>query len=151
MDLSFIKLYRKSLESSVFQNANLWQVWCYCLMRASHKETKFLFNRKEIILQAGQFITGRFKGAKDCQMNPNTFYRQLKILESLGNISINANNKNSVITIVKWAYYQGQNNIYNNKITTEEQQNNTYKNLKNKRSINEDDFKLTFTGVPVGQ
>lgn len=128
----WIKLHRKSLESAVFQNPNLWQVWSYCLMRANHKDMKILWNGNEIVLRKGQFITGRFQGSKDCNMNPNTFYLKLKTLEQLSNISINSNNKNSIITVINWASYQGQDEINNNKITTKQQQNNTDKNGKNK-------------------
>lgn len=159
--MSWVKLFRKSLDSPVFQNPNLWQVWCYCLMRANHKQSKILWNKSEIILREGEFITGRFQGAKDCNMNPNTFYLQLKTLEKLGNITISSNNKNSLVTIVNWASYQhqpendnnkkteetqnynnksndlkpinkGQNELDLNFITTKCQQNNTDKKIKNK-------------------
>ena len=104
----WIKLHRQSINSAVFCNANLWQVWCYCLMRANHESNhKFLWNGEERILQPGQFITGRFKGAKDCKMSPSTFRDQLAKLQKLKNLDTTSDNKNSLITIVKWASYQG--------------------------------------------
>lgn len=145
----FVKLYRKSLESVIFQNANLWQVWSYCLMRANHKHTEVLWNNKEIVIKAGSFITGRFEGSKDCNMNPNTFYKQLKTLENLNCIKIESKNKFSIISIINWKKYQidnnknidysienegfneGSNNFHNTKITTIEHQNNTNHNNKN--------------------
>lgn len=104
----WIKMFRKSIDSAVFCNANLWQVWCYCLMRANHESNhKFLWNGEEKTLQPGQFITGRFKGAKDCKMSPSTFRDQLAKLQKLKNLDITSDNKNSIITIVKWTSYQG--------------------------------------------
>lgn len=123
----YIKLWRKSIDSIVFQNANLWKVWCYCLMRANHKETKILFNDEEITLMPGQFVTGREKGAKDCNMNPSTFRDQILKLKKLKNLDSISDNKKSIITIVNWAYYQG-NEIYpdskpdNNPTTTRHRQ-----------------------------
>lgn len=104
----WVKLYRKSLDSSVFSNPNLWQVWTYCLMRANHRETKIVFNGEEIILLPGSFITGRFQGAKDCFMKESTFRDQLSKLEKMKNLDIKSDNKKSLITVVKWASYQGE-------------------------------------------
>lgn len=46
-------------------------------------------------------------------------------------ISINSNNKFSVVTIEKWEDYQDKKQQENSKVTTEEQQSNTNKNVKN--------------------
>ena len=102
----WIKLHRKSIESSIFGNANLWMVWTYCLMRANHKKTKILFAGEELELEAGQFITGRYQGAKDCKMKPSTFRDQLSKLKKMENLAIKSDNKKSLITIVKWGEYQ---------------------------------------------
>ena len=102
----WIKIHRKSIESAVFQNPNLWQAWTYCLMRANHKTTKILFNGEEVTLKPGQFITGRYAGAKDYNMKPSTFTYQLKKLEKLKMLNIYSNNKNSHITLVNWGVYQ---------------------------------------------
>lgn len=159
----WIKLHRKSLESSVFQNANLWQVWSYCLMRANHKEAKILFNKKEETIKAGSFITGRESGSNDCNMNPNTFYWQLKTLENLNCIKIESRNKFSVVSIVNWKEYQITNNddsdynpinkglnegeleFSNNRLTTRQQQTNTDKNNKNEKNINRRKIKNIFS------
>lgn len=151
----WIKLHRKSLESIVFQNPNLWQVWCYCLMRANHQETKKLWNQKEEVLKEGSFITGRLEGGKDCNMNPNTFYKQLKTLERINCIQIEARNKFSIVSVINWQKYQFRNNKNtdsdtinkgrnegdpknrNNRVTTKEQQNNTDKNNKNEKNKKE--------------
>jgi len=128
----FVKLFRSSLESAVFSNANLWKVWCYCLLRANYKERKILFDGEEIFLSSGQFITGRLQGANDCNMNPSTFRNQLKKLEGLTMLDINSDNKKSIITIINWSSYQDGNNkmdnSLDNKRTTKGQQMDTDKN-----------------------
>ena len=102
----WIKLHRQSLDSAVFQNANLWQVWCFCLMRANHKPNKIIWNGRESILEAGQFITGRFEGAKTCRMKPSTFRDQLVRLKSLQSLDIKSDNRNSLITVLNWNRFQ---------------------------------------------
>ena len=104
--LGWIKLHRKSIESAVFQNPNLWQVWTYCMMRANHTTQKILFNGEEVTLQPGQFITGRYAGAKDCNMKPSTFTDQLNKLKILKMLDITSDNKKSIITLVNWGVYQ---------------------------------------------
>lgn len=128
----WIKLHRKSLNSAVFSNPNLWKVFTYCLIQANyHSDHKFEFNSEEIILRPGQFICGRIQGAKDCNMKESTFYYQLRKLKSIGIINIEPNNQFSIITIIKWGYYQDSNDNYDsssdNRLTTDEQQTNTFK------------------------
>ena len=70
-------------------------------------------------------------------MKPSTVYLYMDLLRENGNISIKPNNKFSVVTIEKWDLYQVVEENVDNKITTKQQQNNTYKNVKNvKNDIN---------------
>lgn len=64
-------------------------------------------------------------------MNESTIYKYIKLLEKLQMISINSNNKFSVVSIEKWEDYQIEELKNNNKVATKEQQNNTNKNVKN--------------------
>lgn len=127
----WIKLHRKTLESSIFDNPHLLKMWMWCLLKASHKSYKQLVGLEEIELNEGQFITGRHKGSVELKVNPSTWYKHLKLLESMSMIDINSNNKMTVVSIVNWGLYQGNGLESNNEITTNEQQNNTNKNVKN--------------------
>lgn len=102
----WIKLHRKILDNVVFQNANLFQVWCWCLMRANHTETKILWNGKEVTLNTGQFISGRIKGSKECNMKSSTFRNQISLLKKLGNLDTKSDSKYTLFTVVKWNQYQ---------------------------------------------
>lgn len=131
----YIKLHRKSLDSAVFKSPNLWQVWCYCLMRANHKETKIFFNNQEITLKPGQFITGRFAGAKDCHMKESTFRNQMRKLQKLENLDIKSDNKKSLVTIVNWAVYQCSEINEDSKKTSKRTTRGHRQECKNERSI----------------
>lgn len=97
-----------------------------------------------IDLKEGQFITGRFSGAKELKLNPSTFYKYLKMLEAMQMLELKSNNKMTVVSIENWTKYQNtQNEKYqqnNNKITTKEQQNNTNNNGNNANKSLYSDF-----------
>jgi len=112
----YVKLYRKSLVSAVFQSEKVWKVWCYCLMRANHQRTCILWEGREMELEPGQFITGRFEAARDCAMKPSTLWYQIRKLHEMRNIDITSDNRHSLITIKKWAQYQSTTVSYDNHI-----------------------------------
>ena len=138
MHNGYIKLHRKTLKSLVFQNSKLFQLWLYCLLKASYKPCEVLIGLQKITLEAGQFVFGRKVASVDLDQTENSIYRHLKMLESLKNIEVKSNNKFSIVTICNWETYQSQ-EIENqqqidNKSTTNRQQIDTYKNDKNDKN-----------------
>ncbi len=126
-DKSWIKLYRKILESPIFENEKALKVWIWCLVKATHKEREQLVGKQIVHLDKGQFVTGRKKASKELKMKERTVYDYFKLLEELHMISINSNNKFSIVTVEKWEDYQveelakqQQNN--NNATTTQHKQ-----------------------------
>ena len=130
-DKSYIKLFRKLLNSPIFENEKALKIWIWCLLKATHKERLLLVGQQEVNLEKGQFVFGRKKASEELKMSESTIYKYIKLLEKLQMISINSNNKFSVITVEKWEEYQIEELKDNNKVTTKEQQSNTNKNVKN--------------------
>ena len=144
MAKGWIKLHRKLIESPAFDNPKLLKIWVWCLCKASHTECEKLVGRQIVKLEPGQFVFGRLKAAESLNMNDRTVYDYIKTLEKLGMIYINSNNKFSVITVVNWELYQG-NEIENQQQSTIKStiestikstikstiENNTNKNVKN--------------------
>lgn len=128
---TWIKLYRKLLVSPIFENEKALKVWIWCMLKATHIEREQLVGKKIVHLQVGQFIFGRSKASEELKMSESSIYVYIKLLEKLNMISVKSNNKFSVVTVEKWEDYQGSKQTDNNKITTNEQQNNTNKNVKN--------------------
>lgn len=135
----FITLHRKLINSAVFENPNDLKIWIWCLLRANHSSNTFFFGGDEITIKRGQFIFGRFTAAKELKMNPSTIYKILKKLERAGMIDIKSNNKNSLLSIIKYETYQSatkqKEQQSNNKVTTEEQQSNTNNNDNNDNNV----------------
>lgn len=132
---TWIKLYRKLLQSPIFENEKALKVWIWCLIKATHTEREQLVGQQIVHLEKGQFVTGRKVASEELKMKDRTVYDYFKLLEQLSMISIKSNNKFSVITVEKWEDYQGietkKQQQSNNKSTTDQQQTNTNKNVKN--------------------
>ncbi|MCM3599368.1 hypothetical protein M3175_01390 [Robertmurraya korlensis] len=110
----YIKLYRKTMNSPIWQDPYYLKLWLYCLMKATHKEHEQLVGNNMVVLKPGEFVTGRKalaldlnSGAKPEQrLSDKTWYRYLENLQSFEMLSIRKTNKFSIITILKWAEYQ---------------------------------------------
>jgi len=61
MNRGYVKMWRKSLDSSIFGHEGLWKLFCLCIMKASHSghEVTIPGILKPIRLEPGQFISGR--------------------------------------------------------------------------------------------
>lgn len=147
----YIKVYRKVMCNPVWQDPDLFRLWMYCLMKASHKERKVLVDKQEVQLEPGQFVTGRFSLHQEFnqgipprkQTKDTTLWSWLKKLENMGNLDIKSFNKYSVISILQWAEYQEtlttESQQIDSKVTTESQQIDTNKNVnnvKNDKNVN---------------
>jgi hypothetical protein len=130
----WVRFYRQSLDSSVFENPIMWKVWSWCLLRACHKKQEFPFNGGDIELAPGQFITGRDKACQELSLTPQRYRTAINYLKSTSRITIKTTNKYSIITVNKWNDYQIDNQQTNqpltNKQPTTNQQITTYKNDK---------------------
>jgi len=155
-NLGWIKLHRKLLDNPIFKNSALLRLWIYCLLKASYKKKRTMIGFQEVELSPGEFITGRYQlhnalyplKIRDQSKWPSyrkfhvpsalTLWRWLKILESMQFLNIKSNNRFSVISIINWHTYQGneleneQQNEHqaNIKRTSSEHQVNTNKKVK---------------------
>ena len=142
----WIKLHRKTIDSKVFQNEKLLKTFVWCLLKASHKEYEFLHGRQKVSLKPGQFITGRKRAGEELDMPPSTAWFYLNLLKDDSTLDIKSNNKYSLITLINWGLYQSDadgvdsnlDSNLDNKRTTNGQQTDTYKNVKNVKNDKKD-------------
>lgn len=132
MNNGWIKLHRKLLNSPLAKKPAWAWLWVTLLLMASHdNKERFIWNNKEITLEKGQFITGR-KRLKEITGIPETTIEDiLNYLESQHQIRQQKATKYRLITIVKWEDYQKDDRFLDNRATTERQQSDTIKNVKN--------------------
>jgi len=104
---TYIKLYRKSLKSAVFDAEPLWYLWTYLLLSANWAERQLADGT---ILKPGQMVRGHRRIAEDLGWGVSKVARWLKRLEApqFGNITITHRNGTlaQVITICNWETYQ---------------------------------------------
>nr|WP_216696209.1 DnaD domain protein [Enterococcus innesii] len=142
MNVGYIKLYRKVTSSFVWTNSNMLKLWILCLTKASHKESRFIFNGQEIHVSSGQFVTGRAVIEKefnegvplDQQVVGRTLWRWLKKFENEEMLSIKSTTKYSVISIKNWDEYQSSDQQVSSGRPSTVQQVSTYKNDKNDKN-----------------
>jgi len=137
MNRGYVRLWRKSLDAGWIKNHKLWAFWSYCLMKASYKEFDAIIGLQVVHLTPGQFIFGRKKAAKETGLTEQEIRTIIDFLRKAGNLTIKTTNKFSVITIINWPTYQGEeienNQLINQQLTSKEPHTNI-KALKNKRT-----------------
>jgi len=138
MNEGYVKLHRKCLKKGWLQNPKLWAFWCWCLMKATHKEMDFIVGHQVISLSPGQFIFGRKAASKDLHQSEQSIRTHLDFCLNLErNITIQTTNKFSIITIVNWETYQGTDgdvNQQNNQPLTNKQPTTNQQLTTNKKN-----------------
>ncbi len=135
----WVCFHRKTVFSMVFKNEGVFKIWMWCLAKANHKKSwvKVTTGRGSSSLEIlpGQFIFGRKSAAKELDMDENTIYKRMKKLEKAQNLTIESNNKYSIVSIVNWDIYQKpkekSNTDVTKQVTSKYQPSNTDNNDNN--------------------
>ncbi len=127
----WIKLYRAAIGNWVFHDAEVWKIWCYCLMDATHTKTQRRAKGDFVNLDPGQTIFGRNEWGKRLNIDPNKVNRTISLFQQAEMISLfTVGKKYSVITITNWSEYQGEK--LNKHSTNQEQENEQAETAENK-------------------
>lgn len=141
MNEGWVKIHRKVFDNPIVcKDAEVFAIWMYLLLNATHTEYDVLFKGKRITLQKGQLVTGIISIAKKLKVDKNKVQRTLKMFENEKQIEQQTSNKNRLISIVSWEEYQendkqNDKQVINNRETTDKQVI-TNKNIKNINNIN---------------
>lgn len=128
MHRGYVKLWRKSVESTLWQNKNAWRVFEWCLMKASYTERTIMIGYQEVTLHPGQLIYGRKAAAAETGLTEQVVRTAISHLKVTNTLTINSTNKYSIIQIENWELYQDNNHQDNQQnvtlITNKEPANN---------------------------
>jgi len=106
MDHGYVKLWRKVINSRVFQNDSLLKMFIWCIVKAAHKEIWVPISTgrgtTEVCLQPGQFIFGRKTASKELRASQGSTYKRLQKLKNLQILDIQSNTHFSIISIINW-------------------------------------------------
>lgn len=73
------------MKSPIWENEKALKIWIWCLLKATHEDREQLVGQQIIDLKKGQFVFGRKKASDEIQMNENTIYKYIKLLEKIRN------------------------------------------------------------------
>ena len=136
-DNGWIAIHRKIWDNPRSNDPDWMSVWIYILTQATHDPLESTFKGKNIMLQPGQFRTGRKKIARDTGVEESKVNRLLKRYESEQQIEQQKSNKGTIITIKNWNDYQHNEHQdkqqMNIKRTSTEHQMNTIQEGENER------------------
>lgn len=150
VEQGWVRLYRKSMGSSVWNNPNTWMVWCWCLMKVNHTKKIFPFNGKDIEVNAGQFITGINKATSELPGLTIQKYRTvIKYLEKTNRITTKSTNKFTLITVNKWTNYQRANKPLTNHQQTTNKPLTTNNNVKKDKNDNKDTIAKAIPSIKI--
>ena len=131
----WIKLHRKILENPISKKPTYAWLWVYLLLKANHKEERFMWNGNETTIKEGQLLTGRKELSKSTGIPEGTIEGILTSMEKNQHlIRQQKTTKFRIITVLNWSVYQQDNIKTNNKPTTNQQQIDTNKNDKNEEN-----------------
>ncbi|GAA4441507.1 hypothetical protein [Bremerella cremea] len=99
---SWIKLHRKSLDSRVFSDANLWRLFTLCLLRANFRPGYF----QGELVEAGQFITTQRALAEELGCSRTSLIRWMSILEEWECLKVDYLTQTTRVTVENYPLYQ---------------------------------------------
>lgn len=112
MHRGWIRLWRKSLDSPLWQNWRVWRLFEWLLLKASHKEHSLMVGYRSVNLLPGQVIFGRRQAARETGLSERQTRTALSLLISTHTVTIETSHSFSIVTICNWAIYEsaGQSN-----------------------------------------
>lgn len=140
----YIKLHRQIQDCWIWESGKFDKrsAWIDLLMLANHRDKKFMFNGKPVVITRGQFMTSIRKLADRWEWSTSTVFEFLKILENDNMIKKESDSHRTLLTIINYEVYQGVPNT--NRTPIEHQSNTnrtlteTTKEIKNIRNIEKD-------------
>lgn len=107
----WLKLHRKIIESEIFTDERLLQVWLGVLMRATYKDRKIKYGNQQKTLLAGQAWYCLRTEAKRLGVAHTTLREKLKYLEKSERVSYTSGPFGYIVTICNWDKYQSDDDI----------------------------------------
>lgn len=116
----FIKVHRQMVQWGWYKDPVVKVLFLHLLLTASFKDSEWMGRT----IMAGQLVTSNKHLADELGLTIQQVRTGLKKLKKTGEITSEATNKYTVITLVNWGKYQIFENFATNKITNEQQTNN---------------------------
>ncbi len=110
MDKGWIKIYRQIQDCCIWQRSEPFDsrsAWIDLLLTATHSERKLIINNEVVRIRRGSFVTSIVKLSHKWQWSRTKTTRFINLLESEQMINTKRTPKGTLITIVKYDVFQG--------------------------------------------
>ena len=119
----FVLLHRKIVDWEWYTDVNTKCLFLHLILMANHKDEKWRGN----VIKRGTFVTSIANLSVQTGLTFQQVRTSLKKLQKTGDITIKSTNKNTLIMVVKYEFYQSEQQTVierNNKRVTNNQQSN---------------------------
>lgn len=106
----WIKLHRKLLDNPIFKDSEAVHLFNYFLLKANYEKKSFLFNKRPMVVERGQLITGLRQIHKDTGISTGKIRRRLELLATTQIITHQTTHQFSIVTICNYNEYQDREN-----------------------------------------
>lgn len=108
----WIKLYRRLWDDELWEDEtephNKRSAWIDLLMMVNHEDKQIIFDGHPITIKRGQKLTSIRKLSKRWGWSKERTASFLKLLERTGKITRDTDSRRTLITVVKYSVYQGE-------------------------------------------
>lgn len=126
----WVRLHRQFLEWEWFDDANVFRLFIYCLLKANHNDNKY----RGQLVKRGTFLTSLELLSKDTGLSVRSVRTSLNKLESTGELTSKRNAKGTIIQVVKYDCYQLATSETTNERQASDKQVTTNKNDKKEKN-----------------
>jgi len=139
----WISLHRKILENPILNRSRVYsnfEAWIWLLLKANHKDNKFMLGSELVKVKKGSMITSQKKLCKQFRWGNSKLRSFLKVLQKDKMLLLETNTQSTQITICNYDTYQDKQISNkpqtNHKQTANKLRTNTNNNVNNDNNVN---------------
>ncbi len=102
MERSTLTLHPGLLQTPAWKDANLWRVWCWCLLSAARKARTISFEGMRMRLAPGEAAAPLAMLARSTGLSPHEVRTSLQMGKTLGLLEVRATPWALRIVVVNW-------------------------------------------------
>ena len=110
MAKGWIRIYRQLQECEIWtknQPFDMRSAWIDLLLFANHEDKQIVFDYKPMVIKRGQYLTSVRQLSARWKWDKERTLKYLRLLEQLGMITKDSNNRRTLLTIENYEKYQG--------------------------------------------
>ena len=150
----WISLHRKILENPILNRSRVYsnfEAWIWLLLKANHKDNKFMLGTELVKVKKGSMITSQKKLCRQFRWGSTKLRNFLKVLQKDKMLLLETNTQSTHITICNYDSYQDSQTANkkqtthaqrtNNARTTTNNNDNKVNNVNNNKRVTTEDIK----------